>query len=71
MGGKKSDYGKTQNEQRMENLEFLGYDLSKYKFPNKEKLLRNCVPPEIGLSIFQSAIGIYNDSHLMQVGLFS
>lgn len=30
-----------------------GFDLSKYKLPNKRQILRNCVYPELGLSIFK------------------
>ncbi len=37
----------------------LGFDLSKYSHPNKKKLLNNCVYPEIGLEILNSAMGIY------------
>lgn len=32
-----------------------GYDLSKYKLPNKRQILRNCVPPETGLAILKAA----------------
>ncbi|WP_163579082.1 DNA cytosine methyltransferase [Gracilibacillus saliphilus] len=28
--------------------EFLGYDLSGYKLPNKRQVLRNCVQPDVG-----------------------
>jgi len=31
--------------------EKYGYDLSKYKLPNKRQVLRNCVEPELGLHI--------------------
>lgn len=30
-----------------------GFDLSKYKIENKRKLLRNCVYPELGLSLYK------------------
>lgn len=30
-----------------------GYNLSKYKLPNKRQILRNCVLPELGLSIYK------------------
>jgi len=33
-----------------------GYDLSKYKISNKRQTLRNCVLPEVGLHILESAI---------------
>jgi len=29
-----------------------GFDLSKYKLPNKRQILRNCVSPDLGLHIF-------------------
>lgn len=29
-----------------------GFDLSKYKFKNKRQVLRNCILPELGLSIY-------------------
>ena len=32
-----------------------GFDLSKYKLNNKRQILRNCVKPELGLHIFESA----------------
>lgn len=31
-----------------------GFDLSKYKLPNKRQILRNCVYPEVGKHILQS-----------------
>lgn len=34
--------------------EFLGYDLSGYKIPNKRQVLRNCVNPEVGKHILES-----------------
>ena len=72
MNGKKSDLaGRTQNKIRQNNLDKLGFDLSEFEYPDKEKLLRNCVAPEIGLAIFQSAINIYNQNHVEQVGLFA
>jgi DNA (cytosine-5)-methyltransferase 1 len=38
--------------------EKYGYNLSKYKLTNKRQILRNCVQPEIGLHIFNSAFKI-------------
>ena len=52
-------------------LSALGFDLSKYSGFQKEKLLRNCVTPEIGLAIFESALNIYNHNAAEQIGLFS
>ena len=62
--------GKGQNVARTNNLDKLGFDLSKYEHPDKDKLLRNCVAPEIGLAIFESAMNIYKDNNAIQTGLF-
>ena len=65
--------GKLKEGQRDDDrhkLNALGFDLSKYKGFQKEKLLRNCVTPEIGLAILESALNIYNDNKAMQIGLF-
>ncbi len=62
--------GKGQNVARAKNLDKLGFDLSKYEHPDKDKLLRNCVAPEIGLAIFESAMNIYKDNNAIQTGLF-
>jgi DNA (cytosine-5)-methyltransferase 1 len=72
MNGKKADLGgKIQAELRTNNHKKLGFDLSKYDHKDKEKLLNNCVAPEIGLAIFESALNIYNHSKFEQVGLFA
>ena len=34
-----------------------GYDLSKYRLPNKRQVLRNCVHPETGLHLLHAAQG--------------
>ena len=71
MNGKKSDLGgDAQYKIRQNNLDKLGFDLSKYDYPDKDKLLRNCVAPEIGKAIFDSAYGIYQANNVKQVGLF-
>jgi len=62
--------GKGRNVARANNLDKLGFDLSKYEHPDKDKLLRNCVAPEIGLAIFESAMNIYKDNNAIQTGLF-
>ncbi|PWU66563.1 DNA cytosine methyltransferase [Gracilibacillus dipsosauri] len=41
--------------------EFLGYDLSGYKLPNKRQILRNCVQPRVGKYILDS---IPNKEHI-------
>ena len=53
-----------------ESLKELGFNLDKYDYPNKDKLLRNCVPPKIGLAILESALNIYEQNNLLQTGLF-
>jgi len=37
-----------------------GFDLSKYKLPNKRQILRNCVAPELGLHIFKCFLSQLN-----------
>tara|TARA_R100000951_G_scaffold108700_1_gene105062 strand:- start:1693 stop:2373 length:681 start_codon:yes stop_codon:yes gene_type:complete len=71
MNGKKSNLrGKTQGKIRQNNLSKLGFDLRKYDYKDKDKLLRNCVAPEIGKAIFDSAIGIYESNNVQQIALF-
>jgi len=62
LGGKR---GEGQNHHK------LGFDLTGKSYPNKTKLLNNCVVPEIGLSIFESALNIYNHNRVEQTGLFA
>jgi DNA (cytosine-5)-methyltransferase 1 len=53
-------------------LQALGMpDLSKYDYYQKEKLLRNCVSPDIGLAILESVQGIYDSNKVNQIGLFA
>lgn len=33
-----------------------GYDLERYKLPNKRQILRNCVLPSLGLYVYQQAV---------------
>lgn len=63
---KSKDGGRTEGE----NHHLLGFDLSEYSHPNKSKLLNNCVHPDIGLAIFQSAQNIYRHNNTPKVGLF-
>ena len=71
MNGKKADLGgKIQAELRTNNHKKLGFDLSNYENINKEKVLNNCVAPEIGLAILESALNVYNANNAEQVGLF-
>ena len=62
LGGKRSE---GQNHHK------LGFDLTDKDHPNKKKLLNNCVVPEIGLAIFESALNIYNHNTANQIGLFA
>jgi DNA (cytosine-5)-methyltransferase 1 len=53
-----------------ENLDKIGIDLSKYKHPNKDKLLRNCVSPKIGKAILETVMNIYDQNKINQIGMF-
>ena len=67
MNGKKQDMsGKTQAELRTNNHKRLGFDLSKYSDIDKSKVLNNCVAPEIGLAILESAFNIYQSNKAKQ-----
>lgn len=70
-GTEKTLGGTTTHKLRANNHKELGFDLSGYDYADKEKLLNNCVAPEIGLAILESALNIYNHSKIMQVGLFA
>lgn len=71
MNGKKADLGgKIQNELRTNNHKKLGFDLDKYENIDKQKVLNNCVAPEIGLAILESALKIYNHNKEVTIGLF-
>ena len=47
-----------------------GFDLSKYDYPDKVKVLRNMVDPEIGLFIMEQANGIIRAEKSIQIDLF-
>lgn len=70
-GTKKTLDGETPHTLRTNNHKKLGFDLSKYDFNDKEKLLNNCCAPEIGLAILESALNIYNHNKIEQTGLFA
>lgn len=57
-------------EDKKRVTEMLGFNLDKYKIEDKTKVLRNCVAPEIGKAILESALNIYNDNKASQIGLF-
>ena len=48
----------------------LGFDISRYRGIDKMKTLNNCVPPEIGLAILQSALGIITENSVKAGQLF-
>lgn len=70
MNGKKIDLGYTQYQIRQNNLAKLQFDLSQFDYPDKDKLLRNCVAPEIGLAIFEKAAHIYKETNVSQMTMF-
>ena len=70
-GTKKTLGGKIQDELRATNHKKLGFDLSKYTNIDKSKVLNNCVAPEIGLAIFESALNIYKHNSVEQTNLFN
>jgi len=47
-----------------------GFDLSNYDISDKRKILRNCVEPETGLHIFNSAYNIITQPKTKQASLF-
>jgi len=61
LGGKRSEG---------ENHFKLGFDLTYKSYPNKKKLLNNCVYPEIGLAILNQALGIIKENSVEQGKLF-
>lgn len=48
----------------------LGFDLSKYDIPGKEKLIRNCVDPVIGKAILDKVIEIEEYNKIKQGSIF-
>ena len=67
MHGKKIDLGgKAQFKIRQNNLDKLGFNLNKYNYKDKDKLLRNCVVPEIGLAILNCAMNIITQENVNQ-----
>lgn len=56
---------------RKKAFEMLGFDLSSYDYPCKEKLLRNCVDPFIGKTILDKILEIETYNNVKQGSLFS
>lgn len=50
--------------------DMLGFDLTKYDYPKKEKLLRNCVDPLIGKAILDKVLEIDSYNQIKQGVLF-
>lgn len=55
---------------RQNEFSKLGFDLSKYSFYKKEKLLRNCVDPLIGKAILDKVVQIEEFNQIKQGELF-
>ena len=56
-------------DERRDEMNKLGYDLSKYPKGNKEKILRNCVDPAIGKAILDKACSVYKEKNVEQLKL--
>lgn len=54
-----------------ENMRKLGFpDISKYKYPKKDRLLRNCVDPDIGFAILDKAVKSFEERQIYQQSIF-
>jgi DNA (cytosine-5)-methyltransferase 1 len=54
-----------------EIMSLHGFDLSKINIPNKRQVLRNCVFPELGLDVFQCAVGAFKSNSIHQPSLWN
>lgn len=63
--------GNNGDEKSRSAKKLLGFDLSKYDYPGKEQLLRNCVDPLIGKAILDKVIDIELHRNIEQRSLFS
>ena len=63
--------GGMRGDDRNSEMDKFGFDLSGHRGINREKVLRNCVTPEIGLKILEAAINSHVESNLPQLGLFN
>jgi DNA (cytosine-5)-methyltransferase 1 len=66
----KEVHGTTQGELRRLNLDKLGFDLSEFDYKDKDKLLRNCVAPELGKRIITRAVNIELANNSRQKSIF-
>jgi len=68
------DFEKLETCKKLGEREFLqeklGFDVSKYNKVDKRKVLRNCVVPEMGLHILNSALKIKESNNMGQVSMF-
>lgn len=60
-----------QGKSRKDEFSKIGFDLSKYSFYKKEKLLRNCVDPLIGKAILDKVLEIEEYNSIKQGSLFT
>lgn len=68
---RKNKGGVTSHQLERESMAKMGFpDLSGYKYPKKERLLRNCVDPDIGLAILERATESYKQKSAKQQVLF-
>ena len=70
MWGGVATHGESQSSTRKKELEKLGFNLDNYCYPAKEKLLRNCVEPEIGKAILDIACASFNERKIKQQTIF-
>lgn len=62
--------GNNGRKNKENTIRLLGFDLSKYDYPGKEKLLRNCVDPLIGKAILDKVLQIEEFNQIKQGQLF-
>lgn len=70
MSGDKDKLGETPGSIRKKELSKLGFNLGKYKFLEKDKLLRNCVDPLIGKAILDKVLEIEQFNSIKQLTIF-
>lgn len=61
--------GMNGSEERTKAIDYLGFDLNNFSYPKKEKLLRNCCDPEIGLAILKKAELVFKEKNVEQLSL--
>jgi len=54
------------------NTNHYGFNISRYKISHrKDQILRNCVNPELGLHVFQCAVGAFKSNSIHQHSLWN